>query len=178
MSDLTLLQKTESSSISDHLKDTLSKQFADTAYTREGNATLLAAGLASEKSTLPSLPQLSIVEEPPSHPKYFGSIPEITAFGGALAMRSSSLLGAGLMVGAGGYQAYKDFGYLSQSDTLLQRSKFTGALLTDASMISGGVLTVAKYGPKWLAPALMVGGFAGRVLLDLVPDHLSSSCKK
>lgn len=171
MSDLKLMEKQESQVLG-ALQDTVNKQLGESPYTKEGNAALLAATLASAEKSSASLPQLTITEELPTNPKYFGVIPEVTAFGGALAMGSNKWLGAGLMVGAGGYQAYKDFGYLSQSENFLQRAKFTGALLTDGGMISGGILTVAKVGPKWLAPTLMVGGFAGRVLIDMVPDHL------
>jgi hypothetical protein len=180
MSDVRFAQKTEAT-ISEQFRNSITKDLG--AYTKDNTAVLAAALASTDKSTstLPSLTiedkSLKVVGEPTNSPQYFGSLQEITAFTGALAFSKNQYLGAALMVGAGGYQGYKDFGYLTQSETLLQRSKFTGALLTDASMISGGILTVAKVGPKWLAPTLMIGGFAGRVLLDLVPDRLGGVCK-
>lgn len=183
MSDLRLVQQTEST-IKEPARDSVAGELGGSIYSKD-NAAVLAAALASTDRASAMLPKLTVEDQPlrvvgqPTHsPKYFGSIPEITAFGGALAMSKNSYLGAALIVGAGGYQGYKDFQYLTQSETLLQRTKFTGALLTDASMISGGILTVAKAGPKWLAPTLMLGGFAGRVLLDLVPDRSGAACKR
>lgn len=174
MADLNLkvLEKNESPAISDNLREKLTRQFADVNFTADTNKTMLSATLAAAEKTTDTLPSLTLVEDQLSPPKYFGVVPEVAAFSGALAMGTNKWLGAGLMVGAGGYQAYKDFGYLSQSDTLLQRSKFTGALLADTGMVSGGILTIAKVGPKWLAPSLMIGGFASRILLDMVPNRL------
>jgi hypothetical protein len=181
MSDVKFAQKPEAT-ISEQLRS--NSTLTELGAYNKDNAAVLAAALSSAdkgNSSLPSLTiedkSLKVVGEPTNSPQYFGTIPEITAFTGALAFSKNQYLGAALMVGAGGYQGYKDFQYLTQSETLLQRSKFTGALLTDASMVTGGILTVAKVGPKWLAPTLMIGGFAGRALLDLVPDRLGSVCR-
>ncbi len=175
MSDLRLAQKTEPT-ITEQARDSVSRQLIESVYSKYDPAAM-AATLASTDKASAVLPKLTVEEKTlrvvgqPSHcPQYFGPIPEVAAFGGALALSRNSYLGSALMVGAGGYQGYMDVQYLAQSKTMLQRTKFTGALLTDASMCGGGILTVAKVGPKWLAPSLMLGGFAGRVLMDLVPD--------
>ncbi len=113
----------------------------------------------------PNVPDLKV--EPP---RYFETLPQIGLFSGGVAVRYNTYLGASLVAGAGAYQAYRDIGHMGRADNFPQRTKFTAAVGTDLAMIGGGVLSVAKYGPKWLAPALMVGGFAGRLALDLIPD--------
>lgn len=120
--------------------------------------------------------KLAEIQNPPAvtekiePPRYFETVSQIGAFGGALAIKYNPYVGAGLIAGAGAYQGYQDFCQMSKANTIAQRAKFTMALGADAGMIAGGVLTVAKYGPRWLAPVLIGGGFAGRLALDLIPD--------
>lgn len=101
---------------------------------------------------------------------YFGSIPEYAGFGGLLLMRHSMKASSGLMAAGGAYQAYRDIGHLQKADGFLSQSKYGAALVADGSMVAGGVLALAKVGGPRLGAGLMLGGFAGRLLLDLVPE--------
>ncbi len=81
--------------------------------------------------------------------------------------------GGALFASAGVYQGIRDFHHLQASQSLGGNVKYGTALLTDGSMTAGGVMSlgkVAKFGPKWLAPTLMLGGLTGRLVLDLLPD--------
>lgn len=129
-------------------------------------AAKIVAQLAESKLDEPNKPLAK-----PEAPRYFESVSQIGSFGGALAFKYNTYAGAGLVFGAGAYQTYKDLGYMSKAEGLAQRAKFTAALGADIfGLMGGSALSLTKYGPKWLAPALMAGGFAGRLAVDLIPD--------
>lgn len=66
-----------------------------------------------------------------------------------------------------------DVGRLMKSESSLQITKHSLALTGDTSMIAGGALGLARFGPKWLAPALAIGGLASRLMTDLIPDEVN-----
>ncbi|MBY0547127.1 MAG: hypothetical protein K2W95_07525 [Candidatus Obscuribacterales bacterium] len=66
-----------------------------------------------------------------------------------------------------------DAGRLLKSESSLQITKHSLALTADTSMIAGGALGLVKFGPKWLAPALAIGGLTARLMTDSIPDGVN-----
>jgi hypothetical protein len=170
---------TTSNEISERLRDSLTK---DSYSLVESNAfkTLLNSSRPGEVK-VPDLKITDILKEslptPPAEQPgqvlpsgRIDTFAGIGAFGGALAIQAKPWVGSALMVGAGGYQFYRDLEHMG-SDTIKQRARVALALGADASMVGGGLLTLTKAGPRWLAPALMVGGFAARMAIDIAPER-------
>lgn len=79
-------------------------------------------------------------------------------------------VGAGTLGGFGAYQGYKDYRNLLNADSRLESLRFGTAIGLDAGIVAGSALTVSRYGPKWLGPAVLIGSVAARGALDLFPD--------
>lgn len=177
MSDLNMfnLKPTASGELSESLRSALNK---DSYSLVESQAfkTLLHSNRPSTEVSLPNLKLL--LDEPPPATEQPQVLPSgkmdtfvgIGAFGGALAMQAKPWAGSALMAGAGGYQFYKDVQHMGPASTIRDRARVACALAGDAGMVGGGLLTLAKAGPRWLAPALMIGGFAARLAIDIAPE--------
>lgn len=76
--------------------------------------------------------------------------------------------GAGLMAAAGFYQGYRDFNNFQKCESNWYRAKYSGCLALDAGMVASSGIHFAKFGPKWLAPALMLGTVVARATVDMV----------
>lgn len=105
------------------------------------------------------------------HSIFFGTGPEYVTFGGIIMRSFGAEFGGGLATAGAGIQAVIDGRRLLNSSSLLESTKYGAALIADGSMAAGGLATAFKLGPKWLAPSLLIGGFAGRIALDFVPDE-------
>ncbi len=79
---------------------------------------------------------------------------------------AASGLGLGVYTGLALIRSCNDIDSLRKDGLTLGNS---AALLSDATMLTGSVLRISRAGPRWLAPTLMVGALAGRVVLDSLP---------
>lgn len=90
-----------------------------------------------------------------------------------LAPRSVARFGAGgAATFLGVKSAFTDARELLDSDSTAGKLKFMGALAADTSLAAGGIALLARSGPKWLAPGLVLGGMVARMGVDAIPDKI------
>lgn len=79
---------------------------------------------------------------------------------------------ASVAIGLGFASVLKDSRNLYDSQNDLATGKFRAALVTDAAMMASGVAMLARVGPRWLGPSLIVGSGLARLAIDFIPDEM------
>lgn len=90
----------------------------------------------------------------------------------AVMPKLANQLGSGMLVALGTAQGFRDFENLQHANSGYQQAHYGGAMLADSGIAIGGALSFAKYGPRWLAPSIILGSLATRMAMDVFkPEH-------
>lgn len=87
---------------------------------------------------------------------------------GAYAHAVIPKLGAGAIAIAGLWHGVKDTGYLMNTVNSTERSRLATCLASDAAMVVGGASVIGNVLPARVRGALLLGGVAGRLGMDLL----------
>lgn len=86
---------------------------------------------------------------------------------------SAGRYGGGILATSRGLSsAYFDANNILISASTLEGTKYGLGLTTDLCTTAGGIAQLAKFGPRWLAPSLILGGIVGRALVDTIPNEI------